>query len=170
MADQTPPSARPSRLWRTILVLSLALNLAVAGLFVGAATSGRWKGGPPPKFEVGFGPIGRALAHDEKRDIRRGLIRDQVLRDLNLRAGMTDIVTVLQTTPFDEDRLRALLDTQRERTQGLQIFIQDGLMDVIREMTPERRAEFAEQVTDEITRIDRDRDRSPNAPEDPSGG
>lgn len=162
MADQTPQLARPSRLWRIVLVVSLALNLAVAGLVVGAATSGRWKDGPPPNFEVGLGPIGRALAPDERRDIRRSLIRDRVLRDLNLRGGINDIVDALAAEPFDEARLRQLLDEQGERTISLLGSIQNAFLGVIAQMTPERRAEFAREVAEQAVRNRRDSNDPPS--------
>ena len=40
MADLV--QTRPSRIWRIVLVVSLALNLAVAGMIGGALVSGRF--------------------------------------------------------------------------------------------------------------------------------
>ncbi|MEL6838833.1 MAG: periplasmic heavy metal sensor [Pseudomonadota bacterium] len=161
MADQSP--SRPSRLWRVILVISLALNLAVAGLFVGAVASGRWKDGPPAHFEIGLGPVGRALAPDERRDIRRALIRQRALRDLNLRGGMSDIVAALQTEPFDAAVMQDVMTAQMERTTDLQQIVQTTLLAVIDDMTPERRAAFAEQLLQEMSKVRSERER-------PSGG
>ena len=100
MAEPTPTPPKPARLIRIVLVVPLSLNLAVAGILIGAASSGRWKGGPPPNFEVALGPITRALAPEERRDIRRSLIQDRALRDLNLRSGMAEVLAALQADPL----------------------------------------------------------------------
>ncbi|MDX8351011.1 periplasmic heavy metal sensor [Cognatiyoonia sp. IB215182] len=161
MADTTP--SKPGRLWRVILAISLALNLAIVGLVAGAAASGRLKDGPPPQIELGLGPLGRALAPDERRALRRSLFRDGALRDLNLRGGMQDVVAALGADPFDAAEMAATMDAQAVRTTELQRIIQAALLDLVSEMTPERRLEFAAALEAEMRRVRPDRDR-------PSGG
>ena len=85
MADKTPQASRPGRLWKIVLVVSLALNLAVAGLVIGAAIKGRFGDGPPRSFDLGAGPISRALEPEERRQIMRDLRQDRALRDFNPR-------------------------------------------------------------------------------------
>ena len=163
MAEQPTKSGKPSRLWRIVLVASLALNLAVAGVFVGAASSGRFKNGPPPNFDIGLGPLGRALAPEERRMIRRGLVQNRSLRDLNLRGRMNEVVAVLEARDFDAARFGQLMDEQIARTANLQETVQVVLIDVISDMTPERRADFAQKLKDEMSRMKSERER-------PSGG
>ncbi len=161
MAD--PISSKPSRLWRIVFVLSLALNLAVVGIVVGAASSGRWTDGPPPQIEVGLGPIGRALAPDERRDIRRYLIRQRALRDLNLRGGMRDIIAALTAEPFDVAQMENAMAAQISRNTALQQTLGGALLDVVSAMTPERRAAFAAELAAEMAKARSERQR-------PSGG
>lgn len=163
MAEPTPTPPKPARLIRIVLVVSLSLNLAVAGILIGAASSGRWKGGPPPNFEVALGPITRALAPEERRDIRRSLIQDRALRDLNLRSGMAEVIAALQADPFEIARLEDLMDEQIGRMATMQGKVKGALLDVVAEMTPERRMRFAQELTEEMSKVRPERNR-------PSGG
>ena len=95
--------------------------------------------------------------------LRRSLFRDGALRDLNLRGGMQDVVEALGADPFDAVEMAATMDAQAVRTTELQRIIQAALLDLVSEMTPERRLEFAAALEAEMRRIRPDRDR-------PSGG
>lgn len=160
MADDKTPQARPSRLWRVVLVLSLALNLAVIGVVVGSAASGRWGDGPPRSFDLGLGPIARALEPQERRAIGRKLREDRSLRDFDLRDRVNRVVAALQADPFEADVLRALLAEQSERITAVQATAQEVVVEQITAMTPERRRAFADQVLEEMSRARSLRDRS----------
>ncbi len=160
MADDKTPQARPSRLWRVVLVLSLALNLAVIGVVVGSAGSGRWGDGPPRSFDLGLGPIARALEPQERRAIGRKLREDRSLRDFDLRDRVNRVVAALQADPFEPDVLRALLAEQSERITAVQATAQEVVVEQITAMTPERRRAFADQVLEEMSRARSLRDRS----------
>ncbi|KQB97167.1 hypothetical protein AL073_08910 [Loktanella sp. 1ANDIMAR09] len=160
MAEDKTPQARPSRLWRVVLVLSLALNLAVVGVIVGSAASGRWKDGPPRSFDLGLGPIARALEPQERRAIGRQLRNDRSLRDFDLRDRVNRVVAALQADPFDPDVLRALLADQSARMTTVQATAQEVVVEEIIAMTPERRRAFAERVLEEMSRARSLRERS----------
>jgi uncharacterized membrane protein len=160
MADDKTPQPRPSRLWRVVLVLSLALNLAVIGVVVGSAASGRWGDGPPRSFDLGLGPIARALEPQERRAIGRKLREDRSLRDFDLRDRVNRVVAALQADPFEPDVLRALLAEQSERITAVQATAQEVVVEQITAMTPERRRAFADQVLEEMSRARSQRDRS----------
>lgn len=152
MADDNTLTQRPSRLWRIVLALSLALNLAVVGLVVGSLASGRMGDGPPRSFDLGLGPVSRALSQEERRDIGRSLRQDRVLRDFDFRDrinGMTDILT---TEPFDPDALAVLMDAQAARITSVQAKAQDAFLEQIVAMTPERRRAFADQLMQEMSK------------------
>jgi len=68
MADQ-----QPRKLWRIVLVTSLALNLAVVGVIGGLALRSSGDKGPPRNFDVGLGSIGRALSQEDRRAIGSAL-------------------------------------------------------------------------------------------------
>ena len=145
-------TSRPSRLWRIILVISLALNLAVAGVVVGSMVSGRTGDGPPRSFDLGIGPIARALSPQERRDVGRSLRQDRVLRDVDLRARGTGMVDALKAEPFAPADLRVFLEEQNVQMGNVQSKAQDALLRTIAEMTPERRQEFADQLAQELSK------------------
>jgi len=81
MADQ-----QPRKLWRIVLVISLALNLAVVGVVGGFMVRSSGDKGPPRSFDVGLGPIGRAL----DREDRRAAVRETAITALTNRiVGMS---------------------------------------------------------------------------------
>lgn len=152
MADDVTPRAKLSRRMRILLVLSLALNLAVIGLIVGAGVSGRFGDRPPRSFDFGLGPVARALESDERRAIGRELRRDGALRGYDMRQGANDMVAALRAEPFEPETLRELMALQAAHVGQLQRSAQDALLDQITTMTPERRAAFAEKLEQELQR------------------
>ncbi len=160
MADQEPQRAKPVRLWRIVLVLSLAMNLAVVGVVAGSVISGRFGDGPPRSFELGLGPVTRALTQEERRDIGRALRRDGELRRFDLRGRVAAMVDALQAEPFDAAVLRGLMAEQSARVSAVQTKAQDAFVDTVTQMTPERRAAFAEQLREELARARPERART----------
>ena len=152
MADTSGSGAAPRRLWKIVLVLSLALNLAVVGLVSGVAFSGRFGDGPPRSFDLGLGPVARALAPQERREMGRSLRQSRVLRGVDLRADAEEMIALLQAEPFDPAPLRDLLDAQVTRMAEVQRGAQEALLQTITAMSPERRATFAQQLADELRR------------------
>lgn len=153
MADPNaalPP--KPGRLWKIVLVLSLALNLAVAGVVAGTVLSGRTSGGPPRSFDLGIGPVAQALSRQERRDVGRMLREARVLRDLNPRGRAAEMIAVLQSEPLDADLLRALFSEQGADVARLQSTAQEALLTTIQNMSPERRAAFAAALAEEMDR------------------
>jgi uncharacterized membrane protein len=160
MVDEHKTNGKPGRLWRVVLVCSLALNLAIVGLVVGMLASGRLGDKPPRSFDLGLGPIARALTPDERREIGRDLRQDGALRDFDLRARAQRIIAALQADPFDREVLRVLLDEQNVRVTDVQGKAHKAFLDQITQMTPERRAEFADQLAGELSKPRPPRDRS----------
>ncbi|WP_341368724.1 periplasmic heavy metal sensor [Yoonia sp. BS5-3] len=152
MADLPNKTTGASRLMRIVLVISLALNLAVAGLFVGSMASGRLSDGPAPNFDIGLGPIGRALDNDERREVRRSLLSDGSMRRLNLRGRLEQMITAIEADPYDPDVMTDLLADQLDKTTQLQRNVQNGLLQIIADMTPERRAAFAAELREDMSR------------------
>jgi len=161
MAD---PVEKPRRLWRIVLVCSLALNLAVAGVVIGAASSGRIGDGPPRSFDLGVGPMVRALMPQEQRQIRRTLRDSQTLRSVDLRGSMRGIEAALVADPFVPEVLRTALSEQRNKLISVQSEAQEALISAVTDMTPERRAAFAAAVVEEMAKA------RPRGPRQSSGG
>lgn len=156
MAETT---GKPGRVWKIVLVLSLALNLAVAGIVVGAVASGRVGDNGPRSFDLGVGPMARALLPRERRDIARSLRDGRAARDLEPRARIGRMAALLQAEPFDPAALQALMDEQSQKMDAVQAQAQAALLATITAMTPERRQEFAAQLTKELSRPRLPRDR-----------
>ncbi len=152
MVDQVRAVAQPSRLWRIVLVGSLAVNLAIAGLIVGSAFSGRLGGGPPRTFDLGVGPVVRALDRDERRHIGLALRRDRGLRDLDMRANASEMLALLRSDPFDPEALGAVFAGQNAQLALLQQRAQGLLLARITAMSAERRAVFADRLQEELSR------------------
>ncbi len=154
---------KPGRSWKVLLACSLALNLAVAGLVVGAVVSGRTSDGPPRSFDLGLGPVSRALTQDERREIVRNLRDERVLRDFDLRGRTTGMIAVLTADPFDPEAMRILMEEQAARMSLVQAQAQNAFFQQVTMMTPERRAVFAAQLAEELSKARQPRTR-------PSGG
>ncbi len=152
-----PVSSKPSRLWRMIFVISLALNLAVVGLVVGAVASGRLGDGPPRAFDLGLGPVARALDPQERRAIGMALRRDAGLRRGEMRAQTALMIASLRQDPFNPDALRDVIAEQRARLGDIQNAAQEAFINQITAMSPERRAAFADVLEQELSRPPRER-------------
>lgn len=152
MADpaMNPAAGKPRRLWKIVLVASLALNLAVAGLVVGTVLSGRLGDGPPRNFDLGLGPVARALEPQERRSMGRDMRQSRVLRDVDLRGRSEALIAALKADPFDPAQVSALLDAQAAQLARVQQTAQAALLRAIINMTPERRAAFAASLQAEM--------------------
>ncbi len=120
MTDQdnlTPPPPTPSpvvprasRGLKIALILSVALNLAIAGLVLGA-----WLGDGPRKGmprELSFGPFSDALSDKDRRALRKGL-QDRAGEFRTSREGsraeFETLLSTLRADPFDPAAMTAAL-------------------------------------------------------------
>jgi uncharacterized membrane protein len=149
---------KPTRGWRVILILSLALNFIVVGIVAGTAMSGRLGKGPPRAFEFGPGPLARALEPADRRALGRVLRRDGDVRRMDMRGQFTLILSSLRQDPFDPAALRGLMDEQGERFRAVQAKSSEALITRIMAMTPDERAAFADRFEHEMRRPRRSRD------------
>ena len=148
-APSPPPivPAPASRGVKIALALSVALNLAVAGLAVGA-----WLGDGPHRGmprDMSFGPFSEALDDDDRRPIRRALLerlgefREQ--REAT-RAEFETLLAALRAEPFDPAALTAALaaieSRNAERLELGRSLIEARLI----EMSTEERRAFADRL------------------------
>lgn len=122
---------RPGGRWlRVALVMSLALNLAVAGVLAGAwlrhAGPERWEPRDPGRHtsapardrDPGIGPWGRALSATDRAALRdafegeRGRLLEGVRAD---RADRAALAAVLRADPLDVAAMDAITDRMQAR-------------------------------------------------------
>lgn len=136
---------KPSRFWRIVLAVSLALNLGLIGFGVGGALSGRAGDGPPARYSIALGPIGQALSREDRRAIARelgGKIGKRTARNAQLR----EMVDLLRAEPFDPDALRTVLQNQTHNTLEVANAAQDAFVARIASMTIAERTLIADRI------------------------
>lgn len=141
-------AAGRGRWLKLALGLSLAVNLAVAGLVGGAVL----RGGPlrdQMVRDVGFGPYAEALSPEDRQALRRAfLARQPDLRDLrqSMRQDMQAVVQALRAQPFDAAALESALVAQASRLQSQVQLGQSLLLERLSSMPEADRLAFAHRL------------------------
>ncbi len=148
MATSDNKGMKPKRNW--LLVGSLALNLLIVGLIVGALVS---KGGRSDrKFgpsEPGIPLVFRALPEGPRDDARNELKQyreSEKDRRREMRELRDKLIVALETEPFDDGAIQALVDRQAGMIAGVQTSVGKILLDTINDMSPAERAEYAQNL------------------------
>ncbi|MCY4178752.1 MAG: periplasmic heavy metal sensor, partial [Litoreibacter sp.] len=141
MADTPDPVSKPRNWLRILLIASLAVNLLVAGAFVGAAFSD--KGGKKernPAAQMPVGPYGRAFSKEDRQALRQSFeARRDTFREnrAQMRAFGEDLAEAVRAMPFDAEAVRTILTAQR----GLQLQMQEAgseiMVERLEQMGPE---------------------------------
>lgn len=160
MVDKLPPvdgssSAKPSRLMRTALLLSLAVNVAIVFAIAGFALSGPPKGGGPRGFDIALGPVAAALQPEERREIRDRLRGWDDIRPLNreeVQSAIRQMTASLRVEPFDPAAVEDFFAQTRLRSANLQQFALDAVIEKIAGMNAEERAVFAGRLEEQLKR------------------
>lgn len=133
---------------RVALAVSLAINLAVGGVVLGA-----WLRDGPPRGagvrDVGFGPYAAGLTDDDRAELRRALIRrapDIRAARLAMREDMSAVVAALRAEPFDAATMAAAMDRGTARIADFAALGRSLLVDHAAAMTPQARAAFADRL------------------------
>ena len=151
------PVAAP-RWMRIALVVSLALNLLIAGAAIGMVL----RGGPPPVAvrDLGFGPFAAALSPEDRAALRRDwLARTAAQGDgrRGMREDMRALLATLRAEPFDPEALRAILSRGAARTAGrldLGLSLIEGRVTALSQA---ERMDFADRLEHEFRRGPRKR-------------
>lgn len=128
------------------LVLSICLNVFIAGLIAGRATRDdilppRNAGGGLERFMATMPAEARPVIRRALRDHRTGL-QDLVV---GVRRARRDAASVVGAEPFDGAAFEAALATVRDRSRALEAAVHGIIAEAIGELTPETRAEMAER-------------------------
>jgi uncharacterized membrane protein len=154
-----PVSPAPASGWvKVALVASLALNLLVAGLVVGAMArhdrDDRGMRGDVPR-EFARSPFLGALDADDRRAVGRELMREEgSLREnrAELRARFERLLVAIRAEPFDRAAIEAILDEQRAAGARRLELAEEAVLDRLSGMTPEARAAYADRLDRSLRR------------------
>lgn len=150
------PATRPARWLKLALVVSLALNLLVAGALAGAAW--RWTGGEPARHAeasgasvvvFGLGPYSRALDEAQRREFRDAArLRGGEFREGRrvLRAQLGEFIALLRADSFDAAAATELLARQRVAARDQERIGHELLVAQLAAMSPYDRRAFADRL------------------------
>ena len=150
MTNIVQPASRNGLRWlHWGLAASVAINLAVAGLVVGAI----WRGqdGQRRDFvrDLGFGVYSEALSPEDRKALRQSF-REKMpeFRKARVEMGqdLQGILSALRANPFDAEALKARLLTKNQRSAGQLALGQELIRDLMLGMSPEARLAFADRL------------------------
>ncbi|MEL7013055.1 MAG: periplasmic heavy metal sensor [Pseudomonadota bacterium] len=155
MSSDPNPAPKGTRLWlRIVLVVSLGLNLLVAGAIAGIVIKGgpMQHAGPPSKIaNETIGPFTRALSPRDRISILRQVHQQGEFEGWSRathRQAMEEMIALLETTPFDAD---AFADKFGSMVTGLQtrLDLASGAFVIrLQAMSDEDRIAYAARVRD----------------------
>ena len=164
-APQPNGPLKPDRRWvKVALALSLAINLAIAGLVAGAMLR---EGGPMQNRmmtgDLGFGPFTDALSKDDRAELRNAfLAATPDMRDARraMRADFGDLLTKLREVPLDVEGLRSTFDRQNTRTSERLKLGQQLIFDLLVGMRDDARQIFADRLEENLAKGPKHRDKA----------
>ena len=153
MSAPDQPSGRRRWVW-PVLVVSLALNLLVAGMMLGAAMRADVRDRPPGSARSLIGePFIRALAPEDRHAFVRSMVRDRDALRTNraeLRARVETLLSALSAEEFDRDAVADILADQRALAQRRQDIGEDLLLDRLEAMTLDERRAYAKRLDEAL--------------------
>lgn len=159
MSDLSPPSRANGGGWtKVLLVVSLALNLLVAGALIGAALGHgrddrREREDVPREFMRS--PFLGALETEDRRAVGRDLMRAEgTLREnrAELRARFERLLAAIRAEPFDRTAIEAILDEQRAAGARRLELAEEAVLDRLTAMSPAGRAAYADRLDRSLRR------------------
>lgn len=137
----------PTRGWvKVLLVLSLAVNLGIGGLFAGSYFA-------PPKsksrHELGLGPFAEAMNREDWKAMRPAFMARNP--DLNrgetaLRADFDPVLAALRAEPFDKAALQSTLESIGQRNADRLASARQVIVDYLATLSPQARQDYADRV------------------------
>lgn len=160
MSDETGLTPKAGRGMRWLLIASLALNLLVVGIVVGAMFGGPGRDHRAGQPRDAVAPYTRALAPRDRRALRRELrqsLFDRRPSSDALAAPYMQVVALLRAAPFDADALRTALTAQSAQAQARLTAGREVLLAHISAMTDAERRAYSDRLEAEIARLADDR-------------
>lgn len=148
---------RPCRGLKIALVISVALNLAVAGLVLGAWLGDGHRKGMPR--DLTFGPFSEALSDADRRELRKALMsRAGEFRNSReaARADFEGLLVALRADPFDPAAMTAALAAIETRNAERLELGRSLIETRLTEMSTEDRRAFADRLEKGLRRGGKD--------------
>ncbi len=146
MTSEPTSNPRRSPTWMRILLgVSLALNLAVVGLAIGASFRVLGPGGPPPPPHSFGGALIRGLPVEDRKDISRRA-RDTLGSRRDHRADAERLITALRSDPFDQAAVAGLIEAQSSGRQAWAAALQSAWLEKVTAMTADERQAYADAL------------------------
>ncbi len=141
---------KPKWNWtKTLLVVSLALNLLVAGVVVGAAFGHRKDDRPDPFFGGGMRPYVASLPESQREHVRDRLLHNrEAAREARqeLRRSAQGVRDAMTTEPFDPDALNEAFAAQRSVYDAIAASGHHALVEILAGMTDAEREQFVAKL------------------------
>lgn len=156
--DPQTPKGGLGRGGKILLYVSLAFNLAIVGLLIGAVAFGSDRADdrrPPSAGEGGFRPIMQALSAEDRRVMlrqMRGELRTAGKNRSEMRALMEDFVAAVAATPYDHARVEALIGAQMNEADVRLDVASRVFLNRVATMSDAERASFAARLVEELER------------------
>lgn len=154
-ASVSPP---PGRGLKIAFAISLALNLAVAGLALGAWLHDGGPGRGMPR-DLGFGPFTEALSPQDHHALKEAIRADLPGLRANREAAKAEFETLLaalRSEPFDLGAVNTAMSAIVVRTEGRLTTGQKLLADRIKAMDATERLAFADRLEEALRHGPRD--------------
>jgi len=140
------PKPGSGRWLKILLMVSLGINLLIAGMVVGNALNNK-PGRPPSADTVAF--LAFALPKEHRDALRAQLISRRAELRAN-RAALADMrrqmIVALEAEPFEMAAVEAILQRQRDLFLELGRLAHSALLERIEMLTPEERASYVESL------------------------
>ncbi len=138
---------------KILLIVSLGLNLAVAGLAIGA-TIRHHKGGMAGTVSSNFSMRGfmHALPENKREEVHKYFKQHRGKIRANRQAifeAMVEIHQVILAKPFDEPALNAAFDAQRARVSNVTKDAQTAFVAIIAGMSDKEREDFVKTLEEQ---------------------
>lgn len=130
---------------KTLLVISLGLNLLVAGMVVGSAFSHRKGGRPDPFLGGGMRPYVSSLPEKQREHVRDRLLHNREAARAarqELRQSARNVRDAITAEPFDADALNTAFAAQRSVYDGIAANGHHALVEILAGMSDAERAQF----------------------------
>jgi Spy/CpxP family protein refolding chaperone len=152
-----PPAPRGGRGLKIALGLSLAVNLLILGLVLGAllaAGPGRSDRDDPRLRSLGLGPFALALPREDRQAVTDRIDRDALRAERRaMGRSLVQLRAALLAEPFDRAAAEAALAGSRASASAAQAQGHAALLDHIETLSADERAELVERLGRVVRRM-----------------